>query len=141
MHTYAICTKLLYRLKKKYRNHAPFEMIFITLCCHVFQVNLEIAPEALSAIAQQAMEKKTGARGLRAIMERILLEPMFEVPGTDVTDVIITENVVKENQAATYVTRSEGDDNADTINATAGEGKEEDGESNNQPQYQEVRNN
>ena len=140
MHTYAICTKLLYRLKKKYRNHAPFEMIF-TLCCHVLQVNLEISPEALSAIAQQAMEKKTGARGLRAIMERILLEPMFEVPGTDVTDVIITENVVKENQAATYVTRSEGDDNADTINATAGEGKEEDGESNNQPQYQEVRNN
>jgi ATP-dependent Clp protease ATP-binding subunit ClpX len=57
-------------------------------------VDLTFTPGALKAIASQALERKTGARGLRAIVESILLEPMFEIPGSDVTSVHITDGVV-----------------------------------------------
>lgn len=67
------------------------------------RVNLEITKEALQAIAHLAMERKTGARGLRAIMEKILLEPMFEVPDSDIVSVVITEDVVKNNSVPEYV--------------------------------------
>jgi len=73
------------------------------------KVNLEITTEALKAVAQLAMERKTGARGLRSIMERILLDPMFEVPGSDIVDVIITEDVVMNNAAPQYVRRPPDD--------------------------------
>ncbi|ESO06355.1 hypothetical protein HELRODRAFT_94029 [Helobdella robusta] len=66
-------------------------------------VNLEFKQDALEAIAKQAMERKTGARGLRAIMENILLDTMFEVPGSDIIEVIITEDVIKNNQQPLYV--------------------------------------
>lgn len=64
---------------------------------HLFemdQVKLEFTQEALSAIARSAIEKRTGARGLRTIMEQLLLEPMFEVPGSNITGVHIDEDVV-----------------------------------------------
>jgi ATP-dependent Clp protease ATP-binding subunit ClpX len=73
------------------------------------KVNLEITVEALQAIAQLAMERKTGARGLRSIMERILLDPMFDVPGSDIVDVIINEDVVLKNAAPQYVRRPADD--------------------------------
>ncbi|TGR16413.1 ATP-dependent Clp protease ATP-binding subunit ClpX, partial [Mesorhizobium sp. M8A.F.Ca.ET.197.01.1.1] len=43
-------------------------------------VELEFRPDALSAIARKALKRKTGARGLRSIMEKILLDTMFELP-------------------------------------------------------------
>ena len=43
-------------------------------------VELDVRPEALRAVARKAMERKTGARGLRSILESILLHPMFEIP-------------------------------------------------------------
>ena len=46
-------------------------------------VRLEFNDEAMRTIAQKAINRKTGARGLRSIMEAILLEPMFELPGLD----------------------------------------------------------
>lgn len=58
------------------------------------QVELSFTSEALRAIAQQAQERQTGARGLRAIMENLLLDPMFEVPGSDIKSVHITEDSV-----------------------------------------------
>lgn len=61
--------------------------------------------DALLAIAALAMEKKTGARGLRAIMESLLLEPMFEVPGSDVMSVHVTEGCVRGQEKAQYVRR------------------------------------
>lgn len=67
------------------------------------QCELTFSEDALKAIARQAMEKKTGARGLRAIFERILLDPMFDVPGSDVTEVHIDEAVVTGESSATYV--------------------------------------
>lgn len=58
-------------------------------------VQLELRPDALKAIAKKAMQRKTGARGLRSILEQILLDTMFELPSMkDVNKVVIDENVV-----------------------------------------------
>ena len=59
-------------------------------------VNLTFTNEALSAIAKLALERKTGARGLRSIVEDILLDTMFKLPSDkDITAVEITEDTVK----------------------------------------------
>jgi len=58
-------------------------------------VELDVRPEALRAVAKKAMERKTGARGLRSILESILLHPMFEVPSEDnISKIVIDESVV-----------------------------------------------
>ena len=59
-------------------------------------VKLTIAGEALRTIAKKAIERKTGARGLRSIMEAILLDTMFELPGLKgVEEVVIGPEVVE----------------------------------------------
>jgi ATP-dependent Clp protease ATP-binding subunit ClpX len=69
-------------------------------------VDLEFEPDALEAIADLAVLRKTGARGLRAIMEEVLGPIMFEVPSTeDVARVIVTKQSVLENAAPTIVPR------------------------------------
>lgn len=67
------------------------------------KVELVFSPEALRAIAKQAMEKKTGARGLRAIMETLLLDAMFEIPGSDIASVHVTEDCVHGRNPPIYV--------------------------------------
>ena len=58
-------------------------------------VKLNFQPDALSAIARRAIERKTGARGLRSIMEGILLDTMFDLPGmNDVDEIVIDKDVV-----------------------------------------------
>lgn len=58
-------------------------------------VELEFREDALKAIAQKAMDRKTGARGLRSIVERILLDTMYDLPSiNDVSKVVIDETVV-----------------------------------------------
>ncbi|MDR1994028.1 ATP-dependent Clp protease ATP-binding subunit ClpX [Azonexus sp.] len=58
-------------------------------------VELEIRPGALSAIAKKALERKTGARGLRSILEHALLDTMYELPGMEnVEKVVIDENMI-----------------------------------------------
>ena len=58
-------------------------------------VELEIRPGALAAIAKKALERKTGARGLRSIMEHALLDTMYELPGMEnVEKVVIDENMI-----------------------------------------------
>lgn len=69
------------------------------------QVDLTFSSEALKAIAKLAMERQTGARGLRAIMESLLLDPMFEVPGSEIKGVHITEECVM-GAPAIYLHRS-----------------------------------
>ena len=67
-------------------------------------VNLEFREEALKAIADKAIERKTGARGLRSIMEGILLDPMFDLPGMDdVEEIIINGETVKNGAAPIMV--------------------------------------
>lgn len=59
--------------------------------------DLEFRPEALRTVARKAMERKTGARGLRSILEHSLLDTMYELPSMDgVSKVIIDEGVIKE---------------------------------------------
>lgn len=53
------------------------------------------------------MERKTGARGLRAIMESLLLDPMFDVPGSDVMSVHVTDACVQGKEKPHYVRRNE----------------------------------
>ncbi|XP_052796715.1 ATP-dependent Clp protease ATP-binding subunit ClpX-like [Mya arenaria] len=67
------------------------------------EVQIEFTEEALRAIAHVAMEKQTGARGLRAVVDKCQLMAGFEVPGSDVKTVIITEDVVRKNKPAVYV--------------------------------------
>ena len=58
-------------------------------------VKLTIPEEALKSIARRAIERKTGARGLRSIMENILLDTMYDLPGMDgVEEVVISKEVV-----------------------------------------------
>jgi ATP-dependent Clp protease ATP-binding subunit ClpX len=69
-------------------------------------VDLEFDHDALEAIADLAVLRKTGARGLRAIMEEVLGPIMFEVPSTeDVARVVVTKQSVLENAAPTIVPR------------------------------------
>jgi len=57
---------------------------------------LEIRHDALSAIAQKAMERKTGARGLRTILEKVLLDTMYDLPSMEnVSKVVLDEAVIK----------------------------------------------
>ena len=59
-------------------------------------VEIEFRPEALTAIARKAMDRKTGARGLRSILEHVLLDTMYDLPSmNDVAKVIIDEAVIK----------------------------------------------
>ncbi|MDP1605321.1 MAG: ATP-dependent Clp protease ATP-binding subunit ClpX [Rhodocyclaceae bacterium] len=59
-------------------------------------VELEVRPSALQAIAKKAVKRKTGARGLRSIMENVLLDTMFELPSlSNVTKVVVDENMIE----------------------------------------------
>jgi len=63
-------------------------------------VKLTFTPDALTAIAKRAIKRKTGARGLRSIMEDILLDTMFELPGMDsVAEVVVNEEAVNSAEA------------------------------------------
>ena len=59
-------------------------------------VQLDFMEDALRAIAQKAIARKTGARGLRSIMESILLDSMYELPGLEgVEEIVINREVVE----------------------------------------------
>ena len=69
-------------------------------------VELEFTDDALEAVADQAILRGTGARGLRAIMEEVLLSVMYEVPSRkDVARVVINREVVLEHVNPTLVPR------------------------------------
>ncbi len=63
-------------------------------------VTLKFTNDALKAVAEKAIARKTGARGLRSILESILLEPMFDLPGLEgVEEIVINREVVDEGRA------------------------------------------
>ena len=67
-------------------------------------VDLEFRPEALKAIAKRALERKTGARGLRSIIEQTLLETMYDLPGsTDIAKVVVEEAAITGDSKPLYV--------------------------------------
>jgi ATP-dependent Clp protease ATP-binding subunit ClpX len=62
-------------------------------------VDLEIRPSALKAIARKALARKTGARGLRSILEQSLIDTMYELPSvSNVAKVVVDESTIEENQ-------------------------------------------
>jgi ATP-dependent Clp protease ATP-binding subunit ClpX len=70
-------------------------------------VELEFTDEAIEAIADLALLRGTGARGLRAILEEVLLNVMYDVPSrNDIAQVIITAEVVNDNVLPTLVPRN-----------------------------------
>lgn len=70
-------------------------------------VELEFTPESLDAIAELALLRGTGARGLRAIMESVLLAVMYEVPSrSDIAKVIVTPESITDGVAPTFVQRT-----------------------------------
>ncbi len=69
-------------------------------------VELELTPDAIEAVADQALLRGTGARGLRAILEEVLQQVMFDVPSRDdVARVVVTREVVLDNVNPTIVRR------------------------------------
>jgi ATP-dependent Clp protease ATP-binding subunit ClpX len=86
-------------LTKQYRKLFEFE-----------QVDLRFTDGALRAIAREAVQRKTGARGLRAILEGIMLDVMFEVPSEpDIKEVVISEDTVvrREKPLIVYQAKAE----------------------------------
>lgn len=76
-------------------------------------VKLDFEPGALEAIAREAIKRNTGARGLRAIIEGIMLDVMYEVPSRDdVTTCVITEQVVKERMIPELTTDKKQEESA-----------------------------
>jgi len=61
---------------------------------NIDEVELDFRTEALLEIAKKALQRKTGARGLRSIMEELLMDTMFELPNIDLEKVIVDENSV-----------------------------------------------
>ncbi len=71
-------------------------------------VDLEIRQDALEAVAKKAMDRKTGARGLRSILEKALLETMFELPSmNDVTKVTVDSSVIEDSSQPLYIFEEE----------------------------------
>ncbi|MDH3734189.1 MAG: ATP-dependent Clp protease ATP-binding subunit ClpX [Gemmatimonadota bacterium] len=61
-------------------------------------VGLTFDPEALRSVAQKTIDRGTGARGLRAVLEMIMLDVMFDLPGRmDIREVVVTKEAVEEN--------------------------------------------
>ena len=84
-------------LVKQYRKFFEFE-----------EVELEFTDDALNAVADQALQRKTGARGLRAILEEVLLEVMYDLPSRDdIGKVIVDANSVNEGAPPTLVPRDD----------------------------------
>ena len=66
-------------------------------------VELEIRPDALAAIAKKALKRKTGARGLRTIVESVLLDTMYDLPSLEnVSKVVVDESVI-EHKSEPYL--------------------------------------
>ena len=72
------------------------------------KVELQFTPEGLKAAARGAVKRKTGARGLRTIIEEVLLEVMYEIPSrTDVRKVVVTDGAIEGNSKPLLLTKNE----------------------------------
>jgi len=82
------------------------------------EATIEFREDALRAIAKKAMERKTGARGLRSIIENVLLDTMFDLPSTEnVLKVVIDENVVNGENAPILIYQDQTTDLAASDNS------------------------
>jgi ATP-dependent Clp protease ATP-binding subunit ClpX len=74
-------------------------------------IDLVFADESLTAIADRALERETGARGLRSILEDTLLDVQFELPSRrDVKKCVVTKETIEKGLKPTLVTEAVGDE-------------------------------
>jgi ATP-dependent Clp protease ATP-binding subunit ClpX len=66
-------------------------------------VDLELRPEALAAVARKALKRKTGARGLRTILELVLLDTMYDLPSLENVSKVVVDEAVVEHQTEPYL--------------------------------------
>jgi ATP-dependent Clp protease ATP-binding subunit ClpX len=66
------------------------------------RVELDVRTDALSAISRKALKRKTGARGLRTILEQVLLDTMFELPSMDDVSKVVVDEAVINGQSEPY---------------------------------------
>ena len=86
-------SKALVRIMKEPKNALikQYQKLF-----ELDDVKLSFEPEAIEAIAEQALERKTGARGLRSIMEKIMMNIMYEIPSDEtIESCVITKEAVE----------------------------------------------
>jgi ATP-dependent Clp protease ATP-binding subunit ClpX len=85
-------------------------------------VELEFTEDALKSIAHKAMERETGARGLRGIMENLLRKAMFDLPTeTDVSRCVVDEAAVEGREPLQFVRREPGETSEEGMRAASGE--------------------
>ncbi|MGH2835524.1 MAG: ATP-dependent Clp protease ATP-binding subunit ClpX, partial [Solirubrobacteraceae bacterium] len=83
-------------------------------------IELVFADEALHSVADRALERETGARGLRSIIEEVLLEVQFELPSRrDVKKCVVTRDTIDKGTPPTLVTQAVDDDHDDEGEAAA----------------------
>ena len=66
-------------------------------------VEVEFREDALRAVAQKAMERKTGARGLRSILEKVLLDTMYDLPSSSTVSKVVIDEAVVIGETQPYV--------------------------------------
>ncbi|XP_060068890.1 ATP-dependent Clp protease ATP-binding subunit ClpX-like [Ylistrum balloti] len=81
--------------------------------------DIEFEEGALRAVAEMAMEKKTGARGLRAVLDELLLTAMYDVPGSKIVKVTLTEDCVRKGTPVVYTMSDEEEEECLRVNTTA----------------------
>ena len=85
---------------------APFSRIKLEDYEPAFIEAMKQEDEAIEAIADMAIERKTGARGLRSIMEKVMMEEMFEIPSdTTIIEVVVTKDSVLGNARPRIIRR------------------------------------
>jgi ATP-dependent Clp protease ATP-binding subunit ClpX len=68
------------------------------------RVKVKFTPGALTAVAKESIKRKSGARGLRAILENVMLEIMYDIPSrTGIKEVVISEEVIMKKQEPVFV--------------------------------------
>jgi ATP-dependent Clp protease ATP-binding subunit ClpX len=85
------------------------------------EIELVFAEDSLNAVANKALERETGARGLRSILEEALLDVQFELPSRrDVKKCVVTKETIERDLAPTLVTEAADDDSDADAAAEAG---------------------
>lgn len=96
-------------------------------------VDLKFTEGALRAVVKEAIKRKTGARGLRAILEESMLETMYEIPSsTNVKEVVITEEVIIDGADPIMVYKSPEDEKSDQKNSSESSERRDFGTGSNQ---------
>ena len=76
-------------------------------------VELDLREEALREVARQAIKRKTGARGLRTILEHVLLDTMFEVPSSAHVSKVVVDAAVVRGETPPFLVLDSGNQAAD----------------------------